>query len=672
MAKAALLIGTSEYTGKLKPLASAERDVEAMQRVLQQREMGGFAAEDVEVLLNADPKAIELAIYRLYANRGSEDLVLFYFSGHGVIDRRGKLYLTTPETEKDAVSGEPIGPTAVTASYIHEQMNRSFSKRQVAILDCCFSGAFGEELAPKDDATVNVEAQLGGKGRAILTSSDAIEYAFEQKGAELSVYTRFLVEGMETGAADLDGDGWITADELHDYASQKVRDTSPAMTPRFFPVEEGFRIRLARAPLGDPRLEYRKEVEQIAREDEGEIDPILSRHVLDELRDRLELSREAASEIEAEVLQPYQELKAKLTKYRGVYEQAIARRSPLSARDVKRLKQLQKAMGLRDEDLGAIAEELTSVVPTSPPPKKKPESKEGLSKFSFAIVKVYADGQETSRSEREAWGFREELGKGVEIEMVQIPSGTFQMGQTEAEKETLIQEVGEDDYKKYYARELPRHAVKVPLFYLGKYPVTQAQWKAVAGLPQVECELNPDPAKFKGSDRVVEQVSWHEAVEFCARLTKQVGREYRLPSEAEWEYACRAGTETPFHFGETITAELANYRGAATYGKGPKGTYRRETTEVGSFKVANAYGLYNMHGNVREWCADPWHENYEGAPTDGSAWLEGGSEDYYLLRGGSWSDLPRNCRSALRVRHGPGNRYLNFGFRVVCVAPRTG
>jgi formylglycine-generating enzyme required for sulfatase activity len=176
-------------------------------------------------------------------------------------------------------------------------------------------------------------------------------------------------------------------------------------------------------------------------------------------------------------------------------------------------------------------------------------------------------------------------------------------------------------------------------------------------------------------------VSWHDAQEFCRRLSQRTGRTYRLPSEAEWEYACRAGTETPFHFGETLSDELANYCAQdreidgtlyqGTYGRGVLGQYREETTEVGIF-LANTWGLYDMHRNVLEWCEDDWHENYEGAPDDGRAWIDNDnrSQGLRLLRGGSWDYNPRNCRSASRIRNIPGNRRYLFGFRVCCVPPR--
>ena len=263
--------------------------------------------------------------------------------------------------------------------------------------------------------------------------------------------------------------------------------------------------------------------------------------------------------------------------------------------------------------------------------------------------------------ERTAQYFIEDLGNGIQLEMVMIPSGSFMMGSPETE------EGSNDD-------ERPQHQVTIKAFCLGKYQVTQAQWKAVAAFPQVNKELKLDPSRFKGdgstsltNHRPVEQVSWEDAVEFCDRLSRHTKRQYRLPSEAEWEYACRAGTTTPFHFGETITTDLVNYNGNYTYGQGSKGVYRKETTEVGSFGVANNFGLYDMHGNVWEWCQDSWHSNYKGAPTDGSAWLDNKeSSNRKLLRGGSWSYNPADCRSAYRYYYDLDLNYSNIGFRVVC------
>ena len=162
-------------------------------------------------------------------------------------------------------------------------------------------------------------------------------------------------------------------------------------------------------------------------------------------------------------------------------------------------------------------------------------------------------------------------------------------------------------------------------------------------------------------------------MEFCRRLRQRTGRYYTLPSEAQWEYACRAGTSTPFAFGETLSDELANYDASETYGNGLKGKYRKQTTPVGRFP-ANAWGLQDMHGNVLEWCLDDWHGSYEGAPVDGSAWVDGtvgqssnSGEKTKLLRGGSWIDNPRGCRSAYRLHPRPVDAFGSIGFRVVCL-----
>lgn len=259
---------------------------------------------------------------------------------------------------------------------------------------------------------------------------------------------------------------------------------------------------------------------------------------------------------------------------------------------------------------------------------------------------------EIQHSQRTAQYFTEALGNGITLEMISIAGGTFVMGSSETEQ-------------KRFNNEGPQHQVTIAPFYMGKFEVTPAQWQAVAALAKVKNDLKPNLSRFKGENQPVENVAWDDAVEFCERLSRKTGRTYRLPSEAEWEYACRAGTTTPFYFGETITPELANYDGNYTYGSGPKGKYRQQTTEVGRFPP-NAFGLYDMHGNVWEWCADPYHDNYKGAPSDGRAWKTGINNSLQILRGGSWSSYPRFCRCAYRFGIQPDFRGDFIGFRVVC------
>ncbi|MFM6058178.1 MAG: formylglycine-generating enzyme family protein, partial [Microcystis aeruginosa] len=235
--------------------------------------------------------------------------------------------------------------------------------------------------------------------------------------------------------------------------------------------------------------------------------------------------------------------------------------------------------------------------------------------------------------------YREKLTDDLDIELVKIPSGTFTMGSSE-------QESGNTSEK-------PQHNVTLKNFLMGIYPITQAQWLYIAQREdlQVERDLKPEPSYFKGSTNPVENVSWLDAVEFCQRLSKMTKKQYRLPSEAEWEYACRAGTTTPFHFGATLTSNLANYDARERFAEEPAGEYRSETTPVGQFPP-NGFGLYDMHGNVWEWCQDDFQENYQGAPNDGSPWQEKSKKQqnqaYKALRGGSWYNFPDICRSAYR------------------------
>jgi formylglycine-generating enzyme required for sulfatase activity len=251
--------------------------------------------------------------------------------------------------------------------------------------------------------------------------------------------------------------------------------------------------------------------------------------------------------------------------------------------------------------------------------------------------------------------YTENLGSEVKLTLMLIPAGEFMMGAPADEPESRD-------------AERPQHLVQVPQFMMGRYPVTQAQWRVVAGYEGSNRELNPDPSRLKGDNRPVEQVSWKDAQEFCQRLSAKTGKNYRLPSEAEWEYACRAETVTPFHFGETISTDGANYDGSSTYNNGVTGKYRKETTEGGVFP-ANDWGLHDMHGNVWEWCEDDGHESYKDAPVNGSAWVDSDrAETYKVLRGGSWGSIPRDCRSASRYSNNDFIYYV--GFRVVCELPR--
>ena len=270
----------------------------------------------------------------------------------------------------------------------------------------------------------------------------------------------------------------------------------------------------------------------------------------------------------------------------------------------------------------------------------------GLIKLQEVLNRVLGKESEQTASTPDGT-FAQNLGIGVKLEMVYIPEGRFWMGSPAREEGR-------------YNNECPQRRVSVPAFFMGKYPVTQRQWHAVSLRDDVNRHLNPDPSASKGDNLPVECVSWGDAIEFCKRLSRHTCKDYRLPSEAEWEYACRAGTTTPYHFGKGFPFALSI---DSLFGQDG-------TREVGQFQP-NGFGLYDMHGNVWEWCLDHSHDNYEGAPTDGRAWIEGGGSGFRVIRGGSWTRVPRNCRSAYRDWNYPYFRSNDIGFRVCCSPPRS-
>jgi formylglycine-generating enzyme required for sulfatase activity len=419
---------------------------------------------------------------------------------------------------------------------------------------------------------------------------------------------------------------------------------------------------------------YLQEVTSRAQQGEGNFSVIALR-ILESKRVELGLSEQEAREIQAQVLQTYREYERKLQEYEQTLIDVVKQEYPFSQRTQKELQDYQQSLGLRNEDIAAIearifaplqsksqqqqqeAERLRQQQQRQQQEASKAKSNPSIQtqtfEFDTAIVTLKSIaflGSKTKKHEiqrirKQNKFYRETLVNDVVLDMVAIPGGKFLMGSPE-------DEIGRS------TSESPQHNVTVQSLFMSKFPVTQAQWKAVAGFAKVNIDLYPDPSRFKGANRPVEQVSWNDAVEFCARLSQKTGKIYRLPSEAEWEYACRAGTTTRYYFGEAMTEDLANYI-----------RNHQQTTDVGKFP-ANPFGLFDMCGNVWEWCQDEWHDNYLKAPNNGSAWLEmnNNMSEMRLLRGGSWYVNPDYCRSACRFKKSFVNTFDVIGFRIALVS----
>jgi len=656
MGKFALLIGVSEYSEGEDPLSAlpaALNDVRRLAEVLEDPNIGEF--DQVLSLENPSGEQMRSAIETFFTDRTVDDLVLLYFSGHGITDQQGQFFFSTPKTYKNK-KGFLVKSSAVPAQEVHGYMNDCKSDRMVVILDCCHSGAFGDWIS-RDAGEIQFEPQLGGRGRVVLTASAAIDYSYERSGEELAVYTRYLIEGMRSGAADRDEDGYVSVDELHDYVVEKLQKSAPGMSPQRYVKQDGEKIRLTKAIVADPTRRYRKAVKRYGQD--GVIRPA-GRRNLEIERLKLGLSREEADAIEADELRPYREYETHKAEYEECFREELEfTAGVLDDRSREELNDLIRQRSLKPDDVKEIEKQVRQELNIPKP----------LVRVTPNVVVKPAIPPKLQPFTEDLGTARKLFGNAVKLEMLPIPAGEFRMGSPTSEAER-------------YASEGPQHLVKVSAFYMGKFPITQAQWTAIAKTKEIDRKLKADPSHFKGADLPVEQVSWHNAIEFCKRLSRETGKRYSLPSEAQWEYACRAGTTTPFHFGETIDASIVNYRAQdwefngttypGKYGNGKSGEFREKTTPVGHFKTSsNRFGLYDMHGNVWEWCEDSWHENYEGAPIYGSVWDPSNDFGSKVLRGGSWYNYLRFCRSSSRLCSPSDDLFRFIGFRVISSIPST-
>lgn len=300
-------------------------------------------------------------------------------------------------------------------------------------------------------------------------------------------------------------------------------------------------------------------------------------------------------------------------------------------------------------DVGRLDDPAAFALSEAPEPEEPAPSPQYSRPYIYGSVSVDEFGVEVAQIKFSTPAYHDLLIDGpdgsVALPLVSIVGGQFVQGAPDTEP-------GHDP------AEAGQTIAVVNSFWLGIHPITQRQWRAVALLPSVNRDLEAAPAYFTGDNLPVDQVTWPEAVEFCDRINRWLNTQpsltnlrLRLPTEAEWEYACRAKTTTPFHTGQTITTDLANYNGTQPYRQEPVGKFRGTTTPVGIFGKANDFGLYDMHGNVLEWCSPG-----NGEPPD---------DDWRVVRGGSWQSPPQHCRSAYRAGFKADTRSNQIGFRIV-------
>jgi formylglycine-generating enzyme required for sulfatase activity len=625
----AIAIGINQYRF-LQPLQYAKRDAEAMHRFLSQDAKFDrifLFTDDSPPIGDKTTEPFRNNLLRVFRQIFKDpfmqdgDNFWFFFSGHG-IRHHEQDYLMPLDGDPEDVENTGI-PTHLITNYLRS----CGADNVVVILDACRSGGI------KSGQGIGSQTAQEGRQTGVISifSCSPHQYSYEIEALQQGAFTNALLEGLGMQGR------CATVERLNQYLERRV----PEIVSTYY-------------------SNVRQTPYTIA-------EPISKSHLI------LMPQHTTLQDVTTLKLDAYA---AETQRQFALAKQLWIRVLSVSSADMDAIAAIERIAHARMTPAPVAP---PSPTPAPPPPTPRgttppapqtpiaPPPKPTVPTFQFevATIELKSSGllemgkKEViiHRTRKQAEYRIEDLGNGIQLEMVAIPGGSFQMESTE------------------YNSEQPIHPVKVAPFFMGKYPVTQAQWQAIASLPKINRDLNPDPAHFKGRDRPVETISWHEAVEFCDRLSQKTGRNYRLPSEAEWEYACRAGTTTPFHFGETITTDLANYDGNYTYGEGPKGVYREETTPVGSFKVANAFGLFDLHGNVWEWCLDHWHDSYKGAPSDGSAWLDADKNDNdnhsRLLRGGSWVFIPRLCRSAFRFRNDADYRLNDIGFRLVCALPWT-
>jgi formylglycine-generating enzyme required for sulfatase activity len=673
----AILIAASEFPEEpsLQSLRCPKNDVAGLAEALTSTDFGLFT--DPLTFINEPSHSTLRAINRIFREASRDDQILIYYSGHGKQDTAGNLHLATADTETGALetSSIPVGTL--------RRLIDNYACKQVAlILDCCFGGAVGKDFL-KSGVDDHLKQTFHGRGIYILTASTATQTAREKEGDEYSLFTKHILQGIREGEADHNDDGMISLDDLYEYVKTRVPREAPQYPTKWEFGVQGNSLFIARA-VRTFRPDRLRAFKQKIKDDEDYLLPEVFEQayrvirenqpkrdkdffaLLEELCDGrarhgefnsrwLRLPQSRAQEQERNAPRQEKDSKTPMRSVvdgvdfsdrliRWIIDEFKKDHGIDLSKESMAMQRLKEAAENARIELSSMMEteiNLPFITANQSGPKHLvmkltrarleqmdlPQIKEARMPPPFAATPPQ---KEEAPPHKPVESFTDDL-NGVPLEMIFVPGASFKMGSPKGK--------GRD-------RERPQHDVTARDFYMSKYQITQAQWKAVMG---------ENPSYFKGDPALpVENVSWNDAKQFCKKLSKMTGKHYRLPNEAEWEYACRAGTTGDYAGDLDAMAWIGKNSGSRTHPVGQK--------------QPNAFGLYDMHGNVWEWCEDIWHDSYKGAPTKGSAWLGGGNSKHRVLRGGSWYRLEDWCRSAFRNWGDPSSRSNSLGVRVIVSA----
>jgi formylglycine-generating enzyme required for sulfatase activity len=677
--KLALIIGNSVFEdSNLSQLNAPLEDVNSLVDILNDRDIGGF--NQVQSLVNQGFAVVSKEIARFFNRKKSDDLLFLYFSGHGIRDKHGKLYLAVRDTERTLLSG-----TAIAAAFITDVMDGSLSKRQVLILDCCFSGAFGAKGIIGESVDTKTAFQGSGSGKVVLTATDSTQYAWEGDrviGEAKSVFTHFLVHGLQTGAADDNDDGIITLDELYKYVYGQVIDTTSDQTPERWSYGQHGDIEIARSKrlplelqkrLAAPDLYVRMgtliELQSLLMGEDAQLSELaeaaLQRMTQDDSRKlsagaQKILSEHHSSQAETQVEEPTWDWKTILNQpwfkvvLIGLFAVSVLL---MGVFVIPGLINSQKTV---TETTLPLATETTSLPAVLPAASLTPTTIQEATDFSestpeITSVPTLSKPTPTSLS-RPATDepFDEPLATWIiddrGVDMLLVPAGAFEMGS----------EWGDDD-------ESPVHTVWLDNFYLDKYEVTIAQYKECAHAGACDPPHDTSSATRGNyyedpqfADYPVIHVTWHDAAKYC------VWRNARLPTEAEWEKAARGTDGRDYPWGDIFDGNWLNYCDINCLSDTADQEYddgNADTAPVGSYpNGASPYGMLDMAGNVWEWVAD-WYnsEYYADSAAENPQGPATGTQR--VLRGGSWNKDRFGVRTTYRSKFHPNGSKETFGFR---------